>query len=102
MIRRPPRSTLFPYTTLFRSWTGHDKHTWRDELSESERRRVFGHPDAECVRDNHVWKGQNPPQLQPHLKVSCHLPVRNKMEHWQRQEQTRRWVSQKRPGPLTR
>src|SRR3712207_9556691 len=24
MIRRPPRSTLFPYTTLFRSW-GQDK-----------------------------------------------------------------------------
>src|SRR5438874_5191020 len=24
MIRRPPRSTLFPYTTLFRS-----KHVWR-------------------------------------------------------------------------
>src|SRR2546430_14763932 len=23
MIRRPPRSTLFPYTTLFRSLTGH-------------------------------------------------------------------------------
>src|SRR2546426_5542402 len=23
MIRRPPRSTLFPYTTLFRSVTGH-------------------------------------------------------------------------------
>src|SRR2546430_10279202 len=22
MIRRPPRSTLFPYTTLFRSWFG--------------------------------------------------------------------------------
>src|SRR3712207_8281318 len=28
MIRRPPRSTLFPYTTLFRSW-------WR-LLRESE------------------------------------------------------------------
>src|SRR2546421_6137403 len=24
MIRRPPRSTLFPYTTLFRSWSGPD------------------------------------------------------------------------------
>src|SRR2546430_6971990 len=24
MIRRPPRSTLFPYTTLFRSVTGED------------------------------------------------------------------------------
>src|SRR3712207_9253464 len=23
MIRRPPRSTLFPYTTLFRSWNFH-------------------------------------------------------------------------------
>src|SRR3989449_5056685 len=23
MIRRPPRSTLFPYTTLFRSYPGH-------------------------------------------------------------------------------
>src|SRR2546425_5616523 len=23
MIRRPPRSTLFPYTTLFRSFGGH-------------------------------------------------------------------------------
>src|SRR6478735_11767283 len=22
MIRRPPRSTLFPYTTLFRAWSG--------------------------------------------------------------------------------
>src|SRR2546427_5082626 len=29
MIRRPPRSTLFPYTTLFRSWgrfLGHFHH----------------------------------------------------------------------------
>src|SRR2546430_7481166 len=24
MIRRPPRSTLFPYTTLFRSWVRED------------------------------------------------------------------------------
>src|SRR2546430_8898057 len=26
MIRRPPRSTLFPYTTLFRSDTGRKTH----------------------------------------------------------------------------
>src|SRR2546430_2892741 len=25
MIRRPPRSTLFPYTTLFRSAAAHDR-----------------------------------------------------------------------------
>src|SRR5947209_15363702 len=27
MIRRPPRSTLFPYTTLFRSLMEPDRHT---------------------------------------------------------------------------
>src|SRR5258707_11654584 len=26
MIRRPPRSTLFPYTTLFRSLDGEQRH----------------------------------------------------------------------------
>src|SRR2546428_6406048 len=37
MIRRPPRSTLFPYTTLFRSF---DLHTgeWRPEVWERWRR----------------------------------------------------------------
>src|SRR5437588_7256564 len=29
MIRRPPRSTLFPYTTLFRSKAGRE---WRGEI----------------------------------------------------------------------
>src|SRR3712207_8627889 len=28
MIRRPPRSTLFPYTTLFRSWLLRAKQLW--------------------------------------------------------------------------
>src|SRR5688572_15022238 len=38
MIRRPPRSTLFPYTTLFRSVTLHDGHRGRKPESRS-----FGH-----------------------------------------------------------
>src|SRR5258707_10622447 len=35
MIRRPPRSTLFPYTTLFRSRAqgGAVYHRWRRSLS---------------------------------------------------------------------
>src|SRR3712207_8437945 len=33
MIRRPPRSTLFPYTTLFRS-RAHDEATLADGRSE--------------------------------------------------------------------
>src|SRR2546422_5066152 len=34
MIRRPPRSTLFPYTTLFRS---HPRHRWRAGIRSSRR-----------------------------------------------------------------
>src|SRR3712207_9269060 len=30
MIRRPPRSTLFPYTTLFRSSMSHAQQAWRE------------------------------------------------------------------------
>jgi len=54
MIRRPPRSTLFPYTTLFRSWTvsGVREH-WRERrryeprMSEDERASLLaGWADA--------------------------------------------------------
>src|SRR3712207_8302553 len=34
MIRRPPRSTLFPYTTLFRS-NGAWQTTWRDSANNT-------------------------------------------------------------------
>src|SRR3712207_8996551 len=33
MIRRPPRSTLFPYTTLFRSWK-ELVPLWRQRMKE--------------------------------------------------------------------
>src|SRR5258705_1539607 len=33
MIRRPPRSTLFPYTTLFRSWPAYRPRTSRADRS---------------------------------------------------------------------
>src|SRR3712207_7358462 len=31
MIRRPPRSTLFPYTTLFRSHRSHPRQAGRED-----------------------------------------------------------------------
>src|SRR5256886_15095573 len=34
MIRRPPRSTLFPYTTLFRSLFGHVKGAFTDAKAD--------------------------------------------------------------------
>src|SRR2546422_2728820 len=48
MIRRPPRSTLFPYTTLFRSHAcgGH-----RVYATQSSHVACFGHELADCLRD---------------------------------------------------
>src|SRR3712207_7006889 len=40
MIRRPPRSTLFPYTTLFRSLV--PRHEPRPEWSESRAALALG------------------------------------------------------------
>src|SRR2546422_4189741 len=34
MIRRPPRSTLFPYTTLFRSGGGAKSKVWRQIIAD--------------------------------------------------------------------
>src|SRR3712207_7490072 len=56
MIRRPPRSTLFPYTTLFRSRT----------------KDFAGRPDGESLRQKpEVSSGHYPrrnPQAEPRLE----------------------------------
>src|SRR3989442_7140803 len=57
MIRRPPRSTLFPYTTLFRS-LGQTEITYLAALDAAARRRsleTFFTFDLPCVV---VTKGQ--------------------------------------------
>src|SRR5437016_8982103 len=39
MIRRPPRSTLFPYTTLFRSLFNSFRFSWPETLTVFARRQ---------------------------------------------------------------
>src|SRR2546427_6225154 len=45
MIRRPPRSTLFPYTTLFRSHVYSNRRRW--DLTSGE--------DLANPRDAYLW-----------------------------------------------
>src|SRR2546427_6040365 len=46
MIRRPPRSTLFPYTTLFRSRR-------RPDLGVGDLSAIHGRAGAPAARDRH-------------------------------------------------
>src|SRR5476649_2986442 len=55
MIRRPPRSTLFPYTTLFRScgpasraWPGKRPSAWKGFRSEEHTSELQSHSDLVC------------------------------------------------------
>src|SRR3712207_7155112 len=48
MIRRPPRSTLFPYTTLFRSSNGISRLTYCRSWPVSCAKRAWIHGDLLC------------------------------------------------------
>src|SRR3989442_9877781 len=52
MIRRPPRSTLFPYTTLFRSPQERGKHAQFPEFSRPLVWNCFMGTYVGCYRDS--------------------------------------------------
>src|SRR2546422_6474666 len=79
MIRRPPRSTLFPYTTLFRSPAG-GRHPGRERgtaipRGESQRARCRrGVPrQARAVRSE-----EHTSELQSRLHLVCRLLLEKK------------------------
>src|SRR3712207_8870121 len=58
MIRRPPRSTLFPYTTLFRSRLAgdqrdHAQHA-EDEHEEPQHQAVLAAPEPQAAAGHRV------------------------------------------------
>src|SRR5260370_19742926 len=78
MIRRPPRSTLFPYTTLFRS-----VHPDAEELVHGRARQLraaqrVGIVDlAEAVPAD-LRSEEHTSELQSHLNLVCRLLLEKK------------------------
>src|SRR2546421_8328707 len=69
MIRRPPRSTLFPYTTLFRSrGGGHDGHQRRSERHQrqADQHDGEGHERAEIDAHAEALQPREPQRSEEH------------------------------------
>src|SRR5687767_15896921 len=75
MIRRPPRSTLFPYTTLFRS-QGEHRHALDEAHEEAERARARSDHDGGAQRDRR--SEEHTSELQSLAYLVCRLLLEKK------------------------
>src|SRR2546429_1198187 len=83
MIRRPPRSTLFPYTTLFRSTLGHYRSPYRPwQLWSDPRRPPCGDGKIEA-HATAVRSEEHTSELQSRLHLVCRLLLEKKKQHVQ-------------------
>src|SRR2546430_13647643 len=96
MIRRPPRSTLFPYTTLFRSLGNDDEHLGAGERRDALLQRDIVVPprdDRDARRpapdgDLAVPAGEIASRSEEHTsglpsqsKIVCRLLLEKKKQH---------------------
>src|SRR5256885_10765952 len=78
MIRRPPRSTLFPYTTLFRSSVAEDAHGVGRVVRpprQPEPEDVHGRAQLLCRSEEHTSELQSP------CNLVCRLLLEKKIQH---------------------
>src|SRR5260370_32140041 len=85
MIRRPPRSTLFPYTTLFRSlaagaiaWYAVDRLLAPRELADLGTGAVIAGVSALINLAAAVRSEEHTSELQSHLNLVCRLLLEKK------------------------
>src|SRR2546430_11586569 len=82
MIRRPPRSTLFPYTTLFRS---SDNNRYRTSTTpdrvRAERRDHAERCRADRLRSAWSRSEEHTSELQSQSNLVCRLLLEKKKEH---------------------
>src|SRR5260370_11952608 len=77
MIRRPPRSTLFPYTTLFRSRALHDTLGFENFLSHVEAPHLARTPQSPQNFEE-TRSEEHTSELQSHLNLVCRLLLEKK------------------------
>src|SRR5260370_29905666 len=85
MIRRPPRSTLFPYTTLFRSPFAPRRSPrigrtveWRRRSSPGRDHKRSGPGASPRTRGKEHRSEEHTSELQSHLNLVCRLLLEKK------------------------
>src|SRR5438477_7050956 len=84
MLRRPPRSTLFLYTTLFRSSVvlphrkGHVRLRWRHFVPDGARRSYRSWRWQISRRPPLVRSEEHTSELQSHVNLVCRLLLEKK------------------------
>src|SRR5260370_32177764 len=74
MIRRPPRSTLFPYTTLFRSRSNSRCTSWK--ISSTRSWMMCDNNSRDDERSE-----EHTSELQSHLNLVCRLLLEKKKKN---------------------
>src|SRR2546426_8188747 len=90
MIRRPPRSTLFPYTTLFRSTQlpgGSPVRRNEAKMAGAEKfLAMFGKPPrllaCECERSFETRSEEHTSELQSPCNLVCRLLLEKKKQNY--------------------
>src|SRR2546428_5245811 len=85
MIRRPPRSTLFPYTTLFRSLPSLPPQPARRCVFELV---YFSRPDS-TIFGRSVRSEEHTSELQSRSDLVCRLLLEKKKAHVQSKDRAR-------------
>src|SRR5260370_31919034 len=80
MIRRPPRSTLFPYTTLFRSLVAYLKDGGADIALEAAAQQagLIVRAISRFYRADDERSEEHTSELQSHLNLVCRLLLEKK------------------------
>src|SRR5437588_8021431 len=82
MIRRPPRSTLFPYTTLFRSHGG--------SILGGAHTQPAGPGRSALVRGNQARSEEHTSELQSHSDLVCRLLLEKKKKKKKKKKQSKK------------
>src|SRR5262245_64564716 len=83
MVRRPPRSTLFPYTTLFRSWGCRDARGDRRiaiglSASFPRKRKPMNTGGARDAQTTRIRSEEHTSELQSLRHLVCRLLLEKK------------------------